>query len=328
MTKLTAWINGYDYQVLRNHTPDSKRKATVFATIIWLPVMLWAIVGFVTPYAIYGLSVLASSIVAIFAATAIFLLERVIIISNGSWPMAVTRIALGCAVAFLGAQFLDVVLFKDDVADIRRSANQQKQQDYAAAAVAKLQQEIADIEKTQKALYLDYQAKEKAFLVETDGRGGSGKRGLGPIAKSKKAAMKLAFTEYEEAKLKADYKRQEAENEYKLAMELYEAPAGVLVEFEYLNQLIHTNSNARNLYSVFTAFLFLIEFLVIIAKITSKQTVLEREVVYIQNGQIAMLDHREDEFKKVLSKQSETSITAKRARDFVNKQSGLGDLLQ
>ena len=327
MINLTAYINGFNRKVLKSTTPDSLRKAQLFATIIWLPVALWAIVGFSAAFSIYQLGVVASIVTAIMAAGFIFMIERAIILSNGGKAIAIIRVVLGLTIAFVGAQFIDAVLFKTDMVAIANANNQKQAAEFALLNVAEFDSRIEEETKKEAQLQKHMRDSELAYTQEIDGTGGSGKANIGPIAREKNAV-------YQESKL--DFKNQvellislkdERDTKYNEAEAAFTPSVGILVALENLHMLCSQNSRANLFYWVFTLLIMVIEFLVIVFKMSSNPSVLEKQMSYIQITQIAHLDCRLQEQLDYLNEQQALSPREKNVAKFLINNRRAGQLI-
>lgn len=115
MLKLFCFITGDNYQMVKNETPNSRKKVSVMATVLFIPVVLWFVNGYFMVTEILGGSLNGAILSGTVMALLIFLIERAVIMSvNNGW-MAAFRIALDFIITSLGAIVLDEIVFHDDI---------------------------------------------------------------------------------------------------------------------------------------------------------------------------------------------------------------------
>src|SRR5689334_14378966 len=115
MLKLCCLLTGEDFKMVNCDTPASKRKITLLATCMIVPVLLW----FANTELLVSQVLMEPPFVAVMSATVasliVFLIERAVILSNGSKLIFWFRVLLGFVVALLGSISMDEVTFKSDI---------------------------------------------------------------------------------------------------------------------------------------------------------------------------------------------------------------------
>jgi hypothetical protein len=169
-------ISGVSYDVMQNYDHNSRKKIEQIGGLVLVPVFLWFITGYSASSLLGGYwltSVLSGLIGGLF----IFFIERSLIIGKTThWLVVILRIILGSLIAVIGSFFLDLKIFNSDIEKIayERFKNELKSQKDSA---------IKTLNATNGSLY-----------KEMTGKGGSRKRGFGPIS----AELKMQQRKQEE----------------------------------------------------------------------------------------------------------------------------------
>lgn len=278
-------ITGDDYQMLTTDTPSSKKKVSALAISIFIPTILWFVNGFLLSNEVLGNSIASSFIVGLVAALVIFLIEKLIIMSNGSIALTIFRGILAFLVAILGSVFLDEVIFVKDInqqltinkellLEQKQSGTKQKY----SSEIAKLEQEVAK-------KYNTWQSRQVDAQKEADGSGGSGVKGVHAIARLKLDNATINHSDYLEAKSELEALNVQFHQEQK------KVKSGINSSFEnnaLLNRikamfdLVVSDVYMLIFYIVITLVLFALEFLVIFFKITMKKTNYEYRLELIE----------------------------------------------
>jgi hypothetical protein len=285
MLKIFCKIVGADYQILRTCGPESKKKIIIVANALFIPVLLWLITGFLISYEILcknlGLSILTSLI----CGTIIFLIERLIIMSQGSSFQTAIRLVMGLCVATLGSIALDEIIFKNDI-DIQVQSNKAK---YIKEETGKYCLDIENSIQKQSIAVENSKNKWKTALIdankEADGTGGSGRKGVSSITKLKLETASYLFTDYNKALTKLTLMESEkSKNTYSKQLELSKHfnSNSILVRVKAMFELILNDSAMLVVYVVFSILMFVLEFIVIITKYTVGTTSYDRRVLLIE----------------------------------------------
>ena len=284
MLKFFCKITGDDYNLLKNETPESKKKVAALAVAVFIPVFIWVSIGFLLTTQIMGMSTNIGLLVAFSLGMLVFMLERTIIMANGSRLVNTFRIVLGLVIALLGAIFLDEVIFHKDIelqlAQMRRT--------HVEESVSRIDNEYASQlllsqERVSKH-YQDWQDALEEARREADGTGGSGQRGVDGIARLKLDAAAQLKNEYDrvsaahgELVQRIEQLRDDARQH--AGAEHYD---GLLLRVKALFTLVFTDWVMAFVYIMFTLFLFSLEFLVVLLKIGWKKTNYERKMEMIE----------------------------------------------
>jgi Domain of unknown function (DUF4407) len=173
MLKFYCLITGDDYNLLKDETPQSIKKVKLFSFCIVIPVLFWTINSFLLSSNVLKKDMTTSVMVMIICALMIFIIEKIIVMSNGSKSIAAFRVCLGIIIALIGSMSLEEVIFKNDI-DTQMSENKRI---YVANALDIKKQElnVPLLKMENKVNYKDsiWREAKDAAIGEADGTGGS-----------------------------------------------------------------------------------------------------------------------------------------------------------
>ena len=283
MLKVYSIIIGENPKYTAQYQPGSKRKVALYANCLLVPVILWFINGFLIVTQVLQGRLVTAVITASISALVIFLIERAIIMSNGSKPIFWFRIFLGIIVAALGSISFDEVLFKNDI-DNQIAEYKQKEIEKVIFKVDKryenqicAQQSI--VREKDNRLSESY----KDAKGEADGTSGSHQKQVGKIAMLKMDVATKIGTEYntENQKLGALIANRDMDKKNSIVkVESTFNGNALLIRIRALFDLIAMDRIMLIVYILFTSFLFSLEFLVVLIKVFSKNSIdedLEKE---------------------------------------------------
>lgn len=276
MLKFYSLIIGENPDYTKSFQPASKRKVALFANCLLVPVILWFINTYLLVAHVLEGSVFTALLSATIAGFIIFLIERAIVMSNGSKPIFWFRILLGLIIASLGSISMDEVIFKND---IDNKVNIYRQTEINNAG-SKIDKEFAERIANQQSL-VNQKANDWNLALtdakkEADGTGGSRQKQVGKIALLKLGVASKLQSDYNAenlnlASLIADYNSAK-ENAKKKAKEGFVGNA-LLIRIRAMFELISEDKYMLGVYLLFTLFLFCLEFLVVLIKIGSKNSI-------------------------------------------------------
>ena len=276
MLKIYSIIIGENPKYTATFQPASKRKVALYANCLIVPVILWFINGYLLVSNVLEGSIFSAILTAFIAAFIIFLIERAIVMSNGSKPIFWFRIFLGIIVASLGSISLDEVIFKHDI-DNQVVYYKQAEVDSAVHKVERdyqnqigLQQSIVN----QKGF--EWNQSLKDAKGEADGTTGSHQKLVGKIALLKMNIANIQQTDYNTEKNKLASLTSSVDTAKAQAKTKAEADFNgnaLLVRIRAMFDLIAKDKFMLGVYILFTLFLFCLEFLVVLIKIGSKNSI-------------------------------------------------------
>ena len=275
MLKIFSIMIGENPQYIAQFSPAGKRKVILYASAILVPVALWFVNGFLMVHEILEGSIGEALLTGVFAAGLIFIIERCIIISNGSKVIMRFRIIMGFLIALLGAICLDEMIFKNDI--------ELKLNDYKSEAEKKGGQEATN-EVDQRILILSTEAAKKRndwmqaqteAAGECDGTTGSRIARRGPICDMKMQIANDLQKDYDRTVLdlaSLQMARDSVRNQAQLKAGHAFNDKGLLIRMKALFDLIRHEPIILGVYILFTLLIFCLEFLVVLIKVYSKDS--------------------------------------------------------
>lgn len=287
MLKTACTLTGDNYQLVANDTPASKKKITAMALAMMVPVLIWVFNGFMLSWQVLETGLGWAVLTGVACGIIVFFVEKLIVMANGNRYLTIFRICIGVIVAALGSIAIDEVVFKKDidtsVVKLKGNAVQQARDEAATDfetehGYTQLNADIA-IAKTM------HESAEKAVIDEANGTYGTGRRGAGKITalKEKKATERKAqLDKLLAAKTKLEEEKQQAiEAAGEKRRESYSENA-LLIRIKALFSLVKQDGYMLITYLLFTLLLFFFEFLVVVLKLTWKETNYEKKLEMIE----------------------------------------------
>jgi Na+-transporting methylmalonyl-CoA/oxaloacetate decarboxylase gamma subunit len=272
--------------MLVEDTPKSKQKVALMANALLLPVLAWAINGYLLTRQVLETSWGVALFTSFICAFVIFLVERIIIMSTTSEGMKRFRIVLGVCVALLGSLALDEVIFKSDI-DYQLNINKEQ---FAEIRAKEAGFRFDTLNGMAGRLQSINQGKdnigvaEQIAINEMDGKG-SGVKGAGKIAQKKLdiAANRKIVVELEQRSY--DSLIQAKTTELNLVKEKAKAEYkdGLMIRVDSLFQLVFSDWGMAIAYLVLTVLMFCIEFIVVLVKSKTPESNYERRVKLIES---------------------------------------------
>ena len=300
MQKYYSILIGENPRYTDTFQPASKRKIALYANCLMIPIILWFINSFLLVSHVLQGTVLIALLTGLIAAFIIFLIERAIIMSNGSRPIFWFRIVLGLIVASLGSISFDEVIFKNDI-DNKVAEYKKKAVDIAVKKIEidyqseiGLQQSIVD-EKGN-----DWNKSLQDAKDESDGTGGSHQKLVGDITLLKMRVADKQELDYNSEGKKLITIKANMDNSKALSKAKAEADFNgnaLLLRIRAMFDLLKEDGFMLFVYILFTAFLFCLEFLVVLIKIGSINSVDED----IENARDTLL---REKTKKILERRA------------------------
>jgi hypothetical protein len=280
-------MTGDNYTMLQKETPASRRKVVGLAVAMLIPVTVWFLSTLMLSLHVLKMNLWPAILVALCCMTLIFLMEKLIVMSKGGSWMAVFRILIGFILASLGSLTLDEVLFDGDIS---RSVKRLRVMDgIAASDSARTEFErmngYAELDSRIHAAQSAYEAAEASVIQEANGTYGTGKRGVGKITalKDRKAqqrqrdldALMAQKAVLDSAKSRyVETARQHAEASF--------TEHGLLIRIKALADLVKSDAWMMITYLLFTGLMLLVEFMVVIFKMSWPMTNYERRIDMIE----------------------------------------------
>jgi hypothetical protein len=277
MLKICSIIIGENPKYTATFQPASKRKIVLYANCLLVPVILWFINGYLLITNVLEGTIFAALLTAFIAAFIIFLIERAIVMSNGSKPIFWFRIVLGFIIASLGSISLDEVIFKHDI-DNQVAYYKQTEVDSAVSKVDRdYQNQIAMQQSIVEKKYSDWQ--NRLDEVNSEMKGGpksSGYKGKGEIANENIRMAALLQSDYNTENHKLTLLKSSVnttKTHAKTKAEVDFKGNALLLRIRAMFDLIAKDNLMLGVYILLTLLLFCLEFLVVLIKIGSTHSI-------------------------------------------------------
>lgn len=266
-------ITNYMFHIV-GENPDRLRKwhrstidrTKAFAIAIHIPVLLWALTGYVIASTIFNLGAIESVTVAGFCSLLIYMIERIVLATPKKWYVNLVRLLIGIIIAILGASTVDLVIFDKEVTyQLRKVEEQRIGNDYENQIAGQSQVLL-----TKKA---DWLKAQEAANCEANGQCGSGNKSLGPIYKALKSHADALQRDYIKAQANMENLKQEETAKLDAAHKNIIGESGLLARIEALHQYTIENKAALIGWSLFFALILFFELMVVLAKLVFGETV-------------------------------------------------------
>lgn len=265
-TKYLFSVVGEDPKRITKWHKESIDRTKTFGIAIHIPVLLWAVTGYVISTAIFNLSPSISGMISLFCSVLIYLIERIVLLTPKKWYVNVIRMFIGIIIATLGASTVDLVIFDKEVSkELRRIEETKISVNYEPLLEKQLQ--LVQQKK------LDWFAAQDAANCEANGLCGSGSKNLGPIYKALKEQADGLRKEYARAQMDLETLKSERIKQLEVADNNIVRESGLLARIQALHLYITENTAALVVYVLFLGLILLLELIVVIAKLVFSETV-------------------------------------------------------
>ena len=241
-------------------------RTKAFAIAIHIPVLLWALTGYVIASTIFNLGIISSIGVAVFCSLLIYMIERIVLATPKKWYVNTVRLLIGIVIAILGASTVDLVIFDKEVNyQLRKTEELRIYSDY--------EKKIADQSQVVLTKKADWLKAQEAANCEANGQCGSHSKNIGPIYKAIKNHADLLERDYGKAQESLAFINQEKASKLDAAHQNIIGESGLLARIEALHQYTMENKAALVGWSLFFALILFFELMVVLAKLVFGETV-------------------------------------------------------
>jgi len=254
-------------RVSRMH-PSTVARTKAFAIAIHIPVLLWAVTGYVISSQIFRLPELSAAVVAIFCAGLIYLVERLVLATPKVWYVNVSRMLIGVVISVLGASTVDLVIFDREISQQLLQAGEVHIQAEHGRAVDVQRQVLAQMK-------ADWLKATDAANCEANGTCGSRVRSVGPVYRELARQAETLRADY----IAAQGQLQQLGAQQAAALAQWRtAPgvvdkAGLLARMEALHQYTISNTAAFVAWLLFFTLVLFFELMVVFSKLVFGDTV-------------------------------------------------------
>jgi len=274
-----SFLIGQNPAYTASFQPSSKSKIALYANCLLIPVLMWLINTFMlVSHTLHGGTFMAI-VASIITAFLIFLVERAIIMAPSNKFIVWFRMSLGFAIALLGSLALDEVIFKKDIDNQMLKYREAIVEDARKNVENAYQLRIAElqIEVNKKAKV--WENTLQAASMEADGTGGSGQKQVGAITNLKLSVANRHEQDYRMESSKLDSMKSNFETEKRNAMLSAQknfSGESLLLRIRALFDLVTDNLIMLLVYAIFTFVLFCLEFIVVLVKLFSTESIDEK----------------------------------------------------
>jgi len=271
MLKFSCLITGDDYKMLKSDTPASRKKVNTLVSILLLPVTMWFINIYLMVSGVMQESQGSAVVAALVAGLIIFMVERSIIMSNGSKTVMVFRVCLGFLIAILGSLALDEVIFKQDIDQQMDIAKKEMVQKGVGKVISDNKLALCGLQSIEASKHAIWEESLDKASKEADGSGGSGARGVHEITRLKINIASLNEKDYLKAKTDLHLLQRRIEGQKTETIRNIEASFqkhALLARIKALADLVCSNGWMCLVYITVTLLLFSLEFIVVILKLS------------------------------------------------------------
>ena len=257
-------------RVARLHE-STRRRMKTFAIALHIPVVLWAVTGFVIASRVFHLTNWESAGIAAFCSGLIYLLERLVLATPKAWFVNVGRLVIGLVISVLGASAVDLVIFEREIVLQLRVAGQARITAEYDLALAQ-QQAVVSQKKA------DWMTAQTSANCEADGTCGSRVRSVGPVYQKLAQQAQLLRQDYDRAHTRLEalaVERQTALDAWRESPKALEE-AGLLSRVDALHQYTMNNTAALVAWLLFFVLVLSMELMVVFVKLVFGETVDDR----------------------------------------------------
>jgi hypothetical protein len=267
-SKYFCFIVGENFDKAKKFHPSTIRRLNAFALAIHIPVILWAITGYLIASKIFTLSVETSAFISWICAMSIYLIERIVIATPKSLYVNVLRMTIGLVISILGASSVDLIIFE-------REITEQLQVNARQRVIDDFDQKSASIKLSMEQKKSDWQRAQDAANCEANGTCGSRLRSVGPVyrelARQADALRKDYLVEQKNYEILNNRKLEDLERFS--TFDQVNLNAGLLSRIKALHEYTTQNTIALAAWLLFLSLVMFFELMVVISKIVFGETV-------------------------------------------------------
>jgi len=248
--------------------PSTVRRTKAFAIAIHIPVVMWAVTGYVIASQIFRQTELASAAVAFFCAGLIYLVERLVLATPKAWYVNAARVLIGIVISVLGASTVDLVIFDREVTQQLLQAGEDRVKEEHGQAIDVQRRTVAQ----KKA---DWLKAQDAANCEANGTCGSKLRSVGPVYRElarQAETLRMEYMNSQDQLAQLGTQKAQAVALWRTAPQVVEK-AGLLARVEALHQYTSNNTAAFVAWVLFFTLVLFFELMVVLSKLVFGETV-------------------------------------------------------
>lgn len=254
-------------RVSKFHISTIKR-TKAFALAIHIPVLLWAMSGYLIAAEIFGQTDAMAAAIAAMCAGLIYLVERLVLATPKGFLVSLSRILIGFVIAILGASTVDLIVFEREITEQLNKTGEVKLVVEHDKKISAQSSEVAQ----KKALWLSAQ---EAANCEANGTCGSNIRSVGPVYRALARQAELLRVEYMSAQAQLDsmkVAKDQALNAWRNQPQ-DASTYGILSRVQALHAYTSENTAALVAWLMFFVLVLFLELMVVFSKLVFAETV-------------------------------------------------------
>jgi hypothetical protein len=247
---------------------STKKRTEALAIAIHIPVLLWAVTGFLIARGVFSLSDLSSGLIAVGCALTVYLIERIILATPKSPLTSVVRFFIGLVIAILGASAVDLVIFEREIEKQLVASNRSEIESQHQKRIDKQTDLVGR-------LRADWRAAQEQANCEANGTCGSRIRSTGPVYRGLARHAENLRAEYVVANQTLESLMAAKDS----ALATYDAgrqptsDAGILARIQALHDYTSSNVMAQAAWLLFFLLVLFFELMVVFCKMVFGETV-------------------------------------------------------
>lgn len=244
------------------------RRTKAFAMAIHIPVLLWAITGYLIASEIFEHPEGMSAAVAVICAGLIYLVERLVLAIPKGVFVSLSRVIIGLVIAVLGATAVDLILFEREITE---QLNKSGEVNLIAEHDEKISLQSTEVGQKKT----DWMTAQEAANCEANGTCGSNIRSVGPVYRALARQSELLRVEYMNAQEQLQSLKL-AKDQDLIAWRTTPRAAstyGILSRVEALHTYTIERTAALIAYALLFALVLFLELMVVFSKLVFAETV-------------------------------------------------------
>jgi hypothetical protein len=285
-TKACCVLTGDDYYRLEQfYDPQSNKKIQLFAMLILLPMVIWAIAIYSVATGVFETPWWVALISSVFASLIVLIIERSIVMSDSKIGATIVRYFLALTLAAVGAFLVDEIIFAKDIdVYIAKKTNEQAKVEEGKVQEQYNSDKLAVAKQVEDARQ-EWIKRNNEVNAEAGGLA-NGLRGAGSATRAKRETAALAKKEYEAKQAKLDQfesvarleRLQEDKNKANATVQENANSGGLMIRIGALFELIMSDKIMIAFWGLLTFLFFLIEILPVTLKNNQKLTLYEYHI--------------------------------------------------
>ena len=244
------------------------RRTTTFAIAIHIPVLIWALTGFVIASEIFHLSPMFAVCTAIVCSGLVYLVERIVLATPKVWFVNLSRLVIGLVISILGASTVDLVIFDREIVG-------QLQRDGESRLLAEHDAKMQDLSKVLTQKKDEWLKAQDAANCEANGTCGSKVRSVGPVYRElarQSELLRRDYTATQDHLAALSDRKTQALTTWRANLPSADT-AGLLARVQALHAYTMSNTAALVAWSLFFILVLFLEMMVVLSKLVFGETV-------------------------------------------------------